>query len=149
WRGLRASPAAPLTALPFGGTSAGHARSYDSRVHIARTPATRQRTPDNRCHPKGRARMTLNRREFLSTSAAVGGSMVLGFWLPPTVEAAQFALADPSYRDPLVAGLSASLTRPPPEPVTIRVGQTEMGTGVFTSCPMIVADELQCDWKKV
>ena len=33
--------------------------------------------------------------------------------------------------------------------VTIRVAQSEMGDGVFTSMPMIVAEELECDWSKV
>jgi len=31
----------------------------------------------------------MNRREFLSTTAAVGGAMVLGFWLPPEDAQAQ------------------------------------------------------------
>ena len=33
--------------------------------------------------------------------------------------------------------------------VTIRVAQSEMGEGVFTSMPMLVAEELECDWVKV
>jgi isoquinoline 1-oxidoreductase beta subunit len=33
--------------------------------------------------------------------------------------------------------------------VTIRVAQSEMGEGVFTSMPMLVAEELECDWTKV
>ena len=33
--------------------------------------------------------------------------------------------------------------------VTIRVAQSEMGKGVFTSMPMLVAEELECDWTKV
>jgi isoquinoline 1-oxidoreductase beta subunit len=92
----------------------------------------------------------MNRREFLTTTATVGGAMVLGFWLPPTVaDAAQGAPAQPYYRDPMVAEINAWLTIAPDDTVTIRVGQTEMGQGVFTNCPMIVAEELQCDWKKV
>jgi isoquinoline 1-oxidoreductase beta subunit len=92
----------------------------------------------------------LNRREFLTTTATVvGGAMVLGFWMPPAKAAAQTAAAFPAYRDPLVPEINAWLTIAPDDTVTIRVGQTECGNGVFTSCPMIVAEELQCDWKKV
>ena len=91
----------------------------------------------------------MDRREFLSTTATVGGAMVLGFWLPPETAAAQSAAALPYYRDGLVPEMNAWLTIAPDDTVTIRVGQTEMGQGVFTNCPMIVAEELQCDWKKV
>jgi isoquinoline 1-oxidoreductase beta subunit len=93
----------------------------------------------------------INRRKFLtSTVTAVGGAMVLGFWLPPRNAAAmQTAPAQPWYRDALVPEINAWITIAPDNTVTIRVGQTEMGTGVFTNCPMMVAEELQCDWTKV
>jgi isoquinoline 1-oxidoreductase beta subunit len=96
----------------------------------------------------------MNRREFLSTTAVVGGAMVLGFWLPGCRQAAPGvaqapSAAWPAYLDPTVPEINAWITIAPDDTVTIRVGQTEMGTGVFTSCPMIVAEELQCDWKKV
>jgi isoquinoline 1-oxidoreductase beta subunit len=91
----------------------------------------------------------VNRREFLTTTSAVGGAMVLGFWLPRADAAAQSTVAYPRYRDPMVPEINAWLTIAPDDTVTIRVAQTEMGNGVFTSCPMIVAEELQCDWKKV
>jgi isoquinoline 1-oxidoreductase beta subunit len=91
----------------------------------------------------------MNRRAFLTTATTAGGAMVLGFWLPPTAEAGQSAPALPYYREPMVAEINAWLTIAPDDTVTIRIGQTEMGNGVFTSNAMIVAEELQCDWKKV
>ncbi|MEA2903287.1 MAG: isoquinoline 1-oxidoreductase subunit beta [Alphaproteobacteria bacterium] len=93
--------------------------------------------------------VALNRRDFLATTAAVGGAMVLGFHLPPTSAQAAPVEGQPWYRDAMVPELNAWLTIAPDDTVTIRVAQTEMGTGVFTSCPMMVAEELQCDWSKV
>jgi isoquinoline 1-oxidoreductase beta subunit len=95
------------------------------------------------------ANLEPNRRDFLATTAAVGGAMVLGFYLPATSAQARDTQGQPWYRDAMVPELNAWLTIAPDDTVTIRVGQTEMGTGVFTSCPMMVAEELQCDWSKV
>src|SRR5438477_11572194 len=91
----------------------------------------------------------LNRRDFLASTAAVGGTMVLGFHLPPTSAQAAAVAREPWYRDAMVAEINAWLSIAPDDTVTIRVAQTEMGTGVLTSCPMMVAEELQCDWSKV
>jgi isoquinoline 1-oxidoreductase subunit beta len=91
----------------------------------------------------------MDRRDFLARSVAVGGAMVLGFYLPPTSVRAALIEGQPWYRDALAPELNAWLTIAPDDTVTIRVAQTEMGTGVFTSCPMMVAEELQCDWSKV
>ncbi|HEY3641645.1 MAG TPA: molybdopterin cofactor-binding domain-containing protein [Xanthobacteraceae bacterium] len=91
----------------------------------------------------------LNRRDFLAATAAVGGAMVVGFHLPPASAQAIAIQGQPWYRDAMVPEINAWLTIAPDDTVTIRVAQTEMGTGVFTSCPMMVAEELQCDWSKV
>ena len=116
----------------------------------------------------------MDRRDFLSATAAVGGAMVFGFWLPPAraraagidspaaagieapaIEGASRGVAgrgvaaEPWYRDAKVPEINAWITIAPDDTVTIRVGQTDIGTGVFTSNSMIVAEELQCDWKKV
>jgi isoquinoline 1-oxidoreductase beta subunit len=91
----------------------------------------------------------LDRRDFLVRSAAVGGAMVLGFHLPPANARTAPIEGQPWYRDAKIPELNAWLTIAPDDTVTIRVAQTEMGTGVFTSCPMMVAEELACDWSKV
>ena len=96
----------------------------------------------------------VDRREFLTTTAAVGGAMVLGFWLPPGkalaagVNSASVA-AQPWYREAMVPEINAWIAIAPDDTVTIRVGQTDIGTGVFTANSMMVAEELQCDWSKV
>src|SRR6516162_4663059 len=91
----------------------------------------------------------MDRRDFLTSAAAVGGAMVLGFHLPVTSAQAQAIAREPWYRDAAVPEINAWLTIAPDDTVTIRVAQTEMGTGVLTSCPMMVAEELACDWGKV
>jgi len=97
----------------------------------------------------------MDRRQFLTTTAVVGGGMVLGFWLPSRKAEAAAIPADlatrsePWYRDAQVPEINAWLTIGPDDTVTIRIGQVDLGTGVFTTNAMIVADELQCDWNKV
>jgi hypothetical protein len=44
------------------------------------------------------ATMQINRRDFLNRTAAVGGAMVLGFWLPPARARAAAVAAPPCYR---------------------------------------------------
>jgi isoquinoline 1-oxidoreductase beta subunit len=89
-----------------------------------------------------------SRRDFLATATA-GGAMVLSFYLPPTSARATPIEGQPWYRDAMVPEINAWLTIARDDTVTIRVAQTELGTGVLTSCPMMVAEELQCDWSKV
>src|SRR5437016_14551825 len=95
-------------------------------------------------------RKDMDRREFLTTTAAVGGAMVIGFWMPPSAEAASVPVAaQPWYREAMVPEINAWITIAPDDTVTIRVGQTELGTGTLTVNPMMVAETLQCDWKTV
>src|SRR5262249_1285842 len=92
----------------------------------------------------------ISRRHFLISTAAVGGALVLGFRLPSrTAQAAN--IAPKPWTPPVEGGqeVNAWLIIGSDETVTIRVAQSEMGEGVFTSMPMIVAEELACDWTKV
>ena len=93
----------------------------------------------------------MDRREFIVTTAVVGGGMMLGLFSRPTAaEAASLPVkAEPWYRDATVPEINAWIAIAPDDTVTIRIGQTEIGTGVLTCNAMLVAEELQCDWKKV
>src|SRR6266487_3000062 len=92
----------------------------------------------------------ISRRQFLISTAAVGGALVLSFHLPSrTAQAAD--IAPKPWTPPVEGGqeVNAWLIIGSDDSVTIRVAQSEMGQGVFTSMSMIVAEELACDWTKV
>ncbi len=95
--------------------------------------------------------MTQSRRDFLASSAV--GAFVLGFWLPPRAARAGENVAPPHgaawYEDPTAPEINAWIVIAPDDTVTIRIAQTELGQGVWTSNAMIVCEELQCDWSKV
>src|SRR5262249_54418946 len=81
----------------------------------------------------------INRREFLALVAATEGAFVLGFWAPPKASAQTAATPE----------INAWIVISPDDTVTIRIAQTELGQGVWTSNAMMVAEELQCDWSMV
>jgi isoquinoline 1-oxidoreductase beta subunit len=83
----------------------------------------------------------IDRRSFLASVAAAGGALALGFDIPfgpPTVHA-----STPNRE------ITAWIVIEPDETVIIRVARSEMGQGSFTALPMLVAEELECDWSKV
>jgi isoquinoline 1-oxidoreductase beta subunit len=79
-----------------------------------------------------------SRRKFLKQSAAIGGGLTVGFCVPE-------ALA----QDAAGAEINAWVVIRPDDTVIIRYARSEMGQGSMTSAPMLVAEELACDWKKV
>jgi len=88
-----------------------------------------------------RSQHEVSRRQFLMNTAAVGGALVLGFVVPSRL--AQAANIAPKPWTPPVDGgqeINAWLIIGSDDTVTIRVAQSEMGQGVFTSMPMIVAE---------
>lgn len=88
-------------------------------------------------------KMELRRREFLLASAAVGGGLVLGFYVPyPGAPIA--AAAEPPKLQP-----DAWLRIAPDGSTTLIVAKSEMGQGVWTSMPMLIAEELDADWSQV
>ena len=88
----------------------------------------------------------INRRKFIVTGASAAGGMMLGFHIPAHAAA---IMDEPWMATDGGQEVNAWLVIDPDNTVTIRVGQSEMGEGVFTGMPMLVAEELQCDWANV
>src|SRR4029434_6659209 len=105
------------------------AQSEDSSVATARTAG-------------------LNRREFLATVAAAQGAFVLAFWVPQKAEA-QTPSGAAWHEEPSTREITAGSVSATDDTVTIRIAQTELGQGVWTSNAMMVCEELQCDWTTV
>jgi isoquinoline 1-oxidoreductase subunit beta len=92
----------------------------------------------------------VNRREFLATVAAAPGAFVLGFWVPRRASAQTTPATITSwYEETTTREINAWIVIAPDDTVTIRIAQTELGQGVWTSNAMMVAEELQCDWSRV
>jgi isoquinoline 1-oxidoreductase beta subunit len=82
-----------------------------------------------------------SRRDFLKTSGAT--ALVVGFALPTATGRALAAPASPVFSP------NAYLRITPDNRVTVVCGSSEMGQGVLTAIPMLLAEELDADWSKV
>ena len=85
----------------------------------------------------------LDRREFLKKSAAGGTALVIGCYLPGKYE----ALAGKPPSDP--TALNAWVQIAPDDSVTLIIDKSEMGQGISTALAMVLAEELDLDWKKI
>jgi isoquinoline 1-oxidoreductase subunit beta len=92
----------------------------------------------------------LSRRRFLIATSSAAGGLAIGVMLPGAAGAEPIAPAPWDKTAPADASeVNAWILIEPDDSVVIRVAQSEMGEGIFTSLPMIVAEELACDWTKV
>ena len=87
--------------------------------------------------------MPLTRRSFLRVSALTGGGMMIALHLDPAEALAQFGGGGPAL-SPL-----AFVKIAPDGVVTIMAKNPEIGQGIKNMLPMIVADELDVEWKNV
>lgn len=83
-------------------------------------------------------RHEVSRRTFVVSAAAAAGGMALGFHCPGGMA-----------RTAGAPEINAWIVIEPDDTVIIRVARSEMGQGVFTALPMLVAEELECDFGKV
>ena len=82
-----------------------------------------------------------SRRKFMIQSAAMSGGLAIGFNLP--------AIAAPTKSTPAGQEVNAWVVVKPDSSCVIRVARSEMGQGTHTGLAQLVAEELECDWKKV
>jgi isoquinoline 1-oxidoreductase subunit beta len=88
-----------------------------------------------------------NRRCFVKSVSSATAGLMLGFHLPTTAPAVfreQGAKPDGKVFAP-----NAYLQIDPDGTVTVTVTKTEIGQGVRTSLPMLLAEELEADWSRI
>src|SRR5206468_8272133 len=78
----------------------------------------------------------MERRDFLQVTGTIGAGLVIGFRIPNRRGVAPFAP-------------NAWLRIGTDDSVLVIVDRSEMGQGVATSLPMLLAEELEADWTKV
>src|SRR5271165_1090007 len=85
----------------------------------------------------------LDRREFLKKSSVAGTGLVIGFYLSGKYE----ALAGKPPKD--LKAINAWVQIAPDDTVTLLIDKSEMGQGISTALTMVLAEELDLDWKKI
>jgi len=84
------------------------------------------------------------RREFLKTSAVATGGLVIAFHVPG---AKRLAIAGMAPADTFAP--NAFLRIGTDDTITVLLAHSEMGQGIWTSLPMLIAEELECDWGQI
>lgn len=85
----------------------------------------------------------ISRRKFLVGTAAAGGGLALGFTLP-------FGIGEAAAQSGAAAAeVNIWVVVQPDDACVIRIARAEMGQGTLTGLAQLVAEELECDWKKV
>ena len=84
----------------------------------------------------------LSRRRFVVGTAAAGGGLALGLHVP-------FAAAQAAKGAAPAAEVNLWVAIKPDNTCVVRIARSEMGQGTFTGLAQLVAEELECDWRKV
>jgi len=86
----------------------------------------------------------MNRRQFIVSTAASGGSLALGLQFPNAAKAQTAAPAGPAG-----AEVNAWVVVNPDDTCVIRIARSEMGQGTHTGLAQLVVEELECDWNQI
>jgi isoquinoline 1-oxidoreductase beta subunit len=87
--------------------------------------------------------INLSRRDFLKTGAALGGGLLIGFYVPGAARSAKAAVIQENFKPNGFIRIGRDGL------VTLIVHKAEMGQGVYTSMPMLIAEELEVDLGRV
>ena len=90
----------------------------------------------------------LTRRNFILTGATAAGGLMIGIGAGPRSARAATVMAQPWNDDHAYAPneIDAWIAIDPDDSILIRYQRSEMGQGSMTAVPMMMAEELQCDW---
>src|ERR1700676_2796538 len=86
----------------------------------------------------------VSRRDFLTTTAKTGAALIVGCFL-----VGRIGSIDASATDTKQSALNAWVRIASDDSVTIVVSQAEMGQGIMTTLPAVLAEELGADWDRV
>ena len=90
---------------------------------------------------------TLSRRSFLRVSSLAGGGILLGVYALPEAANAMLPIGGSAAPDDVALGAFIRIT--PAGAVTIMAKNPEAGQGMKTALPMMIAEELDVEWKDV
>jgi isoquinoline 1-oxidoreductase beta subunit len=95
--------------------------------------------------------MNLNRRHFILAATSAAGGLMIGIGTAPVDAEAATVVAQPWNEDNAYAAneIDAWIAIDPDDSILIRYQRSEMGQGSMTALPMIITEELHCDWSKV
>ena len=87
----------------------------------------------------------LSRRQFIVGTSAITTGLAIGLEFPNVIGTAHAQAADKAS----APEIGVWVVIQPNDTVVIRVVRSEMGQGTITGLAQLVAEELECDWKKI
>ena len=91
------------------------------------------------------ATLSFDRRAFLKTGAAAGAGLVIGFYIPASASDDPAEEQEKKTPNPFNAWVHIRKDNR----ITLILEKSEMGQGIMTAVPMILAEELCVDWTDV
>jgi isoquinoline 1-oxidoreductase beta subunit len=99
--------------------------------------------------------LNISRRTFIKATALVAGGLVIAFTIP---HAKRFLM--PGAKADTASGSAADDSKKLPTPnaflrvgtdntITVMLAHSEMGQSIWTTLPMLIAEELDADWSKI